>query len=200
MFRYHGWPSSRLTPSRPRPCRTTVWGMPSARVAVTHPQTGRSAEASRERSAAGPRQDICIYVPYWQPGAPVVGFTPEATSRRRPVVRPSPKIAAFYQRRPPRQSPLYRIIERFYPEFERTYDASYGRRYGPWRPIVGQLIHFHPHIHAITTDGAFASDGAFHCLPKMDPERLLAAWQSKVFALLLAAGKIDQATVDQVRS
>lgn len=43
-----------------------------------------------------------------------------------------------YHPRQPRQSPLYRLIERYLPEFERTFDDRYARRYGPWRPIIGQ--------------------------------------------------------------
>ena len=65
---------------------------------------------------------------------------------------------------------------------------------------LGQLVHFHPHIHAIATDGAFAPDGTFICLPKIDTELLLTAWQAKVFELLVAAEKIDQQTVDQMRA
>ena len=61
-------------------------------------------------------------------------------------------------------------------------------------------MHYHCHIHAIATDGAFGSDGTFICLPKIDTEWLLAAWQTKVFDLLVAADKIDQQTVDQMRS
>jgi hypothetical protein len=64
----------------------------------------------------------------------------------------------------------------------------------------GELIHFHPHIHAIVTDGAFTHDGTFICLPKIGAERLRATWQAKVFDLFLAAEKIDQETMDQMRS
>ncbi|MCP4589457.1 MAG: transposase, partial [bacterium] len=235
----------------------------------------------------------------------------------------STKPAPVYRPRRPRQSPLYRTIERYLPEFERTYAQRYARRYGPWRPVIGdvarrllrcgdlhfgfarvrcpdcrhemfvafscqqrclcpschqkrtllaaetiaqticepvphrqlvftipkrlriycrydrsllgqlaraawlatvevyqqvlgrrdvkpgmivgiqtfgQLIHFHPHIHAIATDGAFAPDGTFLCLPNIDKKRLLTAWQAKVFELFLAAGKIDRDTVNQMRS
>ena len=38
-----------------------------------------------------------------------------------------------------RQSPLNRTIERYLPEFERTYAQRYARRYGPWRPIIGHV-------------------------------------------------------------
>jgi hypothetical protein len=228
-----------------------------------------------------------------------------------------------YRPRRPRNSPLYRTIERYLPEFERIYARRYARRYGPWRPIIGQvarrllccgdphlgfarvrcpdcrhemfvpfscrqrclcpschqkrtllaadniahtvcapvphrqlvftipkrlrtycrydrsllgqlaraawmavaevyrqvlgrddvipgmvagiqtfgqLIHYHPHIHAIVTDGAFTPDGTFLCLPKIDNGLLLATWQTKVFELLLAAGKIEQQTVDEMRT
>ena len=63
----------------------------------------------------------------------------------------------------------------------------------------GELIHFHPHIHAIATEGAFTADGTFLCLPKIDEQLLLAAWQTKVLDLSVAAGTIDQQTVDQMR-
>ncbi|MHC5008281.1 MAG: transposase, partial [Planctomycetota bacterium] len=62
----------------------------------------------------------------------------------------------------------------------------------------GQLVHFHPHIHALTTDGAFAPDGTFIPLPELDPQPFERLWQKKVFDLLLMRGKIDQALVTQM--
>jgi len=56
------------------------------------------------------------------------------------VVCLSTKPAAVYRPRRPRQSPLYRTIERYYPEFERTYDERYAKRYGPWRLIIGEVV------------------------------------------------------------
>ena len=53
----------------------------------------------------------------------------------------------------------------------------------------GELIHFHPHIHAIASDGAFTADGTFLCLPKIDAQRLLTAWQTKVFELIRRRGQ-----------
>ena len=50
------------------------------------------------------------------------------------------------------------------------------------------------------TDGAFVPDGTFFCLPKIHTDRLLATWQTNVFELLVAAGKVDQQTVDQMPS
>ena len=71
----------------------------------------------------------CLHVP---------GFCSEPKSRGL-VVCPSRKIATVYRPRQPRQSPLYQLIERYYPEFERTYDEHYQQRYGPWRPIIGEV-------------------------------------------------------------
>ncbi len=239
------------------------------------------------------------------------------------MVSLSPQVATIYRPRQPRQSPLYQLVERYYPEFERTYGERYQQRYGRWRPIIGEvarkflrcgdlhfgfarvqctgcphemfvpfscqqrclcpschqkrslllaeriaqsvcqpvphrqivwtipkrlriffrfdrrllggltraawetivevfrsllgrddvlpgaiagiqtfgeLIHFHPHIHVIATDGAYRPDGTFICLPPMDTKRLLSVWQRKVFDLLLEEEKIDQQLVDQMKA
>jgi hypothetical protein len=62
----------------------------------------------------------------------------------------------------------------------------------------GQLVHFHPHIHALTTDGAFAPDGTFIPLPELDPQPYENLWRKKVFDLLLNRGKIHEALVTQM--
>ena len=41
------------------------------------------------------------------------------------------EASSIYRPRPPRLSPLYQLIERYFPEFERTYDLRYQQRYGP---------------------------------------------------------------------
>jgi hypothetical protein len=64
----------------------------------------------------------------------------------------------------------------------------------------GELLHYHPHIHAIVTDGGLAPDGAFLQLPPPDTEALLAVWQRKVFELLLAENRIDCDTVRQMKA
>ena len=56
-----------------------------------------------------------------------------------PVVCLAAKPVPIYRPRQPRQSPLSKTIERYLPEFERTYDEHYARRYGPWRPIIGDV-------------------------------------------------------------
>ena len=64
----------------------------------------------------------------------------------------------------------------------------------------GELAHFHPHIHALVTDGAFTSDGNFIPLPKIAAEPFLKLWEQKVFSLLLKEGKITQDVVDNMRN
>ncbi len=65
----------------------------------------------------------------------------------------------------------------------------------------GTLLHFHPHLHGLITDGAFAPDGTFHSLPvNLTHEPFLRLWERKVFQLLLDEGRIEPALVDQMRS
>jgi hypothetical protein len=66
----------------------------------------------------------------------------------------------------------------------------------------GALAHFHPHVHAIVTDGVFIRDTPDHflCVPPPDMERVRQLWEGRVFHLLLAAGKIDVALAEQIRS
>ena len=64
----------------------------------------------------------------------------------------------------------------------------------------GELLHWHPHIHALVTCGAFTPEGEFLELPEFDMERLQAAWQEAVFALYLAEGKIEPEVVENMRT
>jgi hypothetical protein len=64
----------------------------------------------------------------------------------------------------------------------------------------GQLLHFHPHLHALVTDGAFTSDGTFIPMPEIEPEPFEKLWQKKIFDLLLQRGKVDESVVGQMRS
>ena len=64
----------------------------------------------------------------------------------------------------------------------------------------GELAHFHPHVHAVVTDGAFTVDGNFIPLPEIAVEPFLRLWEYKIFALLLKKGKITQDVVDNMRS
>ena len=232
------------------------------------------------------------------------------------------RAAAIYRPRRPRASPLWRMLDRYFDEFQRVYDERYQKRYGFWRPVIaitvekflacgdlregfarvryplcrhelfvafscrrrclcpschqkralimadhiardlcaavahrqfvftipkrlriffrfdrrllgalprlawqtvlevyrtvldrrdvtpgmigaihtfGELVHFHPHLHALVTDGAFAPDGSFIPLPGVDDEPFEKLWQKKVFDLLLKRGKIDQSLVTQMR-
>ena len=67
-------------------------------------------------------------------------------------------------------------------------------------PTFGELLHFHPHIHALVTCGAFTPQGEFLELPELDLERLQTAWQEAVFALYLAEDKIEPEIVENMRT
>ena len=64
----------------------------------------------------------------------------------------------------------------------------------------GELAHWHPHVHAIVTDGAFTPDGEFIPLPEMAVEPFLKVWENGVFKLLLKHGKITPETVADMNS
>jgi hypothetical protein len=64
----------------------------------------------------------------------------------------------------------------------------------------GELVHFHPHVHAVVTDGAFTNDGGFIPLPEIAVEPFLKLWEHKIFALLLKEGKITQDVVDNMKT
>lgn len=65
----------------------------------------------------------------------------------------------------------------------------------------GQLVHLHPHIHALVSEGVFVPEtGAFLPLPKLATEPFLKLWEQEVFALLLAEGKITAEVVQNIRS
>lgn len=40
----------------------------------------------------------------------------------------------------PQDSPFYRLVERFYPEFEPVYEEHCQERYGLWRPVIGTVV------------------------------------------------------------
>jgi len=64
----------------------------------------------------------------------------------------------------------------------------------------GQLIHAHPHIHALVSEWVFLSGCTFLPLPKLATEPLLKLWEQEVFGLLLAEGKITEEVVANMRS
>ena len=51
----------------------------------------------------------------------------------------SASASSVYCPRKPRESPLYKLIERYLPQFEHLYPERFEKRYGPWRPIIGEV-------------------------------------------------------------
>jgi transposase-like protein len=64
----------------------------------------------------------------------------------------------------------------------------------------GELLHWHPDIHALATCGAFTSEGDFLELTEFDMDSPLLAWQEAVFNLYLSEGKIEPQVVENMRT
>jgi hypothetical protein len=62
----------------------------------------------------------------------------------------------------------------------------------------GDLAHFHPHEHAIVSDGVFDKGDHFVIVPDVDLTRCTVLWRKKVFELLLQKEKITQEVVDSM--
>jgi hypothetical protein len=60
----------------------------------------------------------------------------------------------------------------------------------------GELLHWHPHIHALVTCGECTPEGDFLEVFEFDLDRLRAAWQEAVFARYLAEDKIEPEVVE----
>lgn len=63
----------------------------------------------------------------------------------------------------------------------------------------GDLIHWHPHIHAIVADGVFTESGYFVHIPDIWKHRAAEFWQERVFGLLLDEMKINEAVAAGMR-
>jgi hypothetical protein len=55
----------------------------------------------------------------------------------------------------------------------------------------GDLVHWHPHIHAIVAEGVFARDGGFVPVQNILVDRAIEIWRGKVFDILFEAGLLD---------
>jgi hypothetical protein len=64
----------------------------------------------------------------------------------------------------------------------------------------GDLIHWHPHVHALATEGVFDAKGQFVPLPKLANEPFLKLWEQKVFHLLVSEGKITPEVVAEMKA
>jgi hypothetical protein len=64
----------------------------------------------------------------------------------------------------------------------------------------GQDVTFHPHIHALATEGLLRPDDTFVPVPTIDAPLLEHAFRRRVFNLLLRCGKITPAIVEAMHS
>jgi len=76
----------------------------------------------------------------------------------------------FHQRH--RLGELCRIVGRLLTEAYRAADPDGQPGFILFVQTFGDLVTFHPHIHALVTDGVFHSDGVFRVLPPIPGELL----------------------------
>ncbi|MFQ5835444.1 MAG: transposase zinc-binding domain-containing protein [bacterium] len=57
---------------------------------------------------------------------------------------------------------------------------------------------FHPHIHALVSDGLFAKNGTFYVMPKVDLKPLEDIFRAKVFKMLKDEGKINDYLINRL--
>ncbi len=65
---------------------------------------------------------------------------------------------------------------------------------------AGALLNWHPHIHGIFLNGGILPDQSFVELPEVDGELLEANFPEKVFSFLLREERIEQSTIDSMKS
>jgi len=85
---------------------------------------------------------------------------------------------------------------------------GYARAGGgkPVRPGVvlalqtfGELINWHPHVHALVTEGGFDESGTFHPLYRLDPGSVMLLFRERIFEALLAKRRISERLVWRMR-
>ena len=64
----------------------------------------------------------------------------------------------------------------------------------------GDLVNFHPHLHAIATEGCFDKQGDLLAIPRIPAHVIRDLFAHKVFRMLLKEGKIHEGTVRLIRS
>jgi hypothetical protein len=64
----------------------------------------------------------------------------------------------------------------------------------------GDLINFHPHIHAIVPCGVFMESGKYIDIKQIPAERFLEKWEAKVFDFLLKEKKITAEIAENMKS
>ncbi len=53
---------------------------------------------------------------------------------------PAVSRVASYRARRPCESPLWRLLDQHYDEFQQVYDERYQKRYGFWRPVIAGTV------------------------------------------------------------
>ena len=62
----------------------------------------------------------------------------------------------------------------------------------------GDFANWHPHLHALVSDGLFAANGWLYVVPDIDLKKLELLFRHKVFTMLRREGKIDDALIKKL--
>ena len=65
---------------------------------------------------------------------------------------------------------------------------------------AGDLVHFHPHIHALALYGGIDQQGNFHPLENVNPQYLTNCFCRNMLDALLEAGEVESETANLIRS
>jgi hypothetical protein len=63
---------------------------------------------------------------------------------------------------------------------------------------AGDLVQFHPRLHILGTDGAFAADGSFSALPAWDAEKVMKLFRRRLLDRLMARKAISEELVKKL--
>jgi hypothetical protein len=114
-----------------------------------------------------------------------------------------PKILRVYFRNDRRL--LGKLSQCAYECLKVFFHATLGKKGGLPGVIMaiqtfGDLVNFHPHLHAIASDGLFVANGWFYVLPTIDLKKLEGLFRHQVLKMLLREGKIDDALIKKLSS
>ncbi len=141
-------------------------------------------------------EEVLAPVPHRQ----YVFTVPKVLRGAFPSLGPLPALPCATSHQRHRWGELCRIVGRLLSEAYREADPDGQPGFFLFVQTFGDLVTFHPHIHALVTDGGFDSDGVFRVLPPIPAELLEQQLGRAVIEMLLADEAIDEDLVARLLS
>ena len=113
---------------------------------------------------------------------------------RQVVLTPPKRLRGYFLHDRRRLGQLSRIAARTLRDYVQAALGEYRAVPGVIACVqtFGSLVHRHPHLHVLMSDGAFRRDGGFVPLPPPDPAVLEELWRRQVLAWFVRQGWLDQ--------